>query len=145
MRQTKTLLINYIYYNPVEHSVEALQFAKGFHDANEDLEITALLNKETLVELAQGCPWVAHSHAIDLQEVYERGLGASCFSEIPREWDYVLVNDLAAQENEAGHALGPNERQFLAWYSSSRQRFVARMGHRSIWQPHRYPSPFAYF
>ena len=35
----KTLLINYIYYNPVGHVVEALKFSKGLQEANPDIEI----------------------------------------------------------------------------------------------------------
>lgn len=52
------LLLNYVYYNPVGHVVEALKVAKGYHDANPGLEIEVLLNRRAPVELARACPWI---------------------------------------------------------------------------------------
>ncbi len=49
---TKTLLVNWVYYRPVGHVVEALKLAKGYKLANRDLEVHMMLNADAPVELA---------------------------------------------------------------------------------------------
>ena len=49
-----TLLINWVFYNPVGHLVEAIQHAHGYQQANRDhFSIHLLLNAATPVELAE--------------------------------------------------------------------------------------------
>lgn len=43
----KQILLNFVYYRPVGHAVEALKYAKGYFDAsNGDVEIQLLFNAD---------------------------------------------------------------------------------------------------
>ncbi|MBI3971748.1 MAG: hypothetical protein HY332_10715 [Chloroflexi bacterium] len=53
-----TMLLNYVYYNPVGHVAEALKFARGFHVANPGLQVHLLLNRDAPYELASACDWI---------------------------------------------------------------------------------------
>ena len=50
----QTLLLNWVYYYPVGHAVEALKVAKGYHSANRKVKVSVLLNAETPVVLVDG-------------------------------------------------------------------------------------------
>lgn len=139
-----TLLINHIYWENVGHAVEALKFAKGFYDANDGLEITVLLNKQSPVELADACDWITRAYAIDTREVGAKGLGAPCFEEIPRVWDYVLANDLIVQETRGRQDLGPEQRDFLAWSACADQYFAANRWQGSVWDSREFPASLGY-
>ncbi len=47
---TKTLLVNWVYYKPVGHVVEALKLANGYTVANRDPEVHMMLNGDAPVE-----------------------------------------------------------------------------------------------
>ena len=95
MRATikKTLLLNWIYYRPVGHAVEAMAAAADYAAANPDLEVHLLLNDQTAVELADYCPWVRRAYAIDVEQVAVNGQAASCLKDLPREWDYIVSSE----------------------------------------------------
>ena len=59
----QTLFLNWVYYYPVGHAVEALKVAKGYHSANRKMKVSVLLNAETPVELAEACPWITRAYA----------------------------------------------------------------------------------
>ncbi len=106
----QTLLLNWVYYYPVGHAVEALKVAKGYHSANRKMKVSVLLNAETPVELAEACPWITRAYAIDTHEVATRGLDAPSLRAVPAEWDYVVADertvnspDLFAPETKAFH------------------------------------------
>ena len=62
----KKLLLNFVYYRPVGHAVEALKYAKGYYDANkDDIEIHLLLNADTPVELVDACYWIKKTYSIE--------------------------------------------------------------------------------
>jgi len=85
--------LNWVYYYPVGHAVEAFKTAKGLWNANADVEIHLLLNARTPVELAAGCDWIERVYPIEVEEFAEgRGAGAARLAAIPREWDFI-VND----------------------------------------------------
>tara|TARA_Y100000034_G_scaffold134813_1_gene204403 strand:- start:486 stop:707 length:222 start_codon:yes stop_codon:yes gene_type:complete len=67
------ILINHIYYTPVGHALEALKFAKGFYNANCNIEIHVALNKETTYELAKACPWIKKYYAVDTKDILKNG------------------------------------------------------------------------
>ena len=91
---TKKLLLNYIYYDPVGHVIEALKFAAGLAAANDDLEIHIALNKRAPFELTSACPFIKKTYAIDLDEIRLKGEKASCLKGIPKKWDYIVTNNL---------------------------------------------------
>ena len=106
----KTLLVNHVYYGPVGHVVEALKFARGFHEANSGLEIHVALNRDSPTELAGACPWIKKTYPIDIFEVLEKNVDATCLRQLPREWDYVVTDmrvqhDIARARNLGGYDL----------------------------------------
>lgn len=87
----KKLLLNFVYYRPVGHAVEAPKYAKGYYEGSKgDIEIHLLLNADTPVELAEACPWITKTFAIDIREVMDKKEQAVSLKDIPREWDYVI-------------------------------------------------------
>lgn len=121
----KRLLLNFPYYNPVGHLLEALKYAKGFHAANRDLEVHLAVGQDTAYELAQGCSWIHHTYAIAWQEfVHGPDLDAPCLQVIPREWDYVVENNLLWLQTEGGTAnVGWYEAPIVAYLQTARTAF----------------------
>ncbi|MFA4907349.1 MAG: hypothetical protein WC602_03700, partial [archaeon] len=72
----RKLLINFVYCRPVGHAVEALKCAKGYFEANKNLEVSLLLNSKTPVELASACNWIRKAYSVDVREVSEKGKNA---------------------------------------------------------------------
>jgi hypothetical protein len=85
----KKLLLNYVYWPPVGHVLEAAKYAKGFYDANNNLEISVLLNKDSPNEMIKLCPWIKKTYSIDLSDS-SKGL-----AKIPKKWDYVVIDKRA--------------------------------------------------
>ena len=102
----KKLLLNYIYYPPVGHVVEALRYSFGLSKLNKDLEIYVALNADSPYALTAVCPWIKKTYPMDLQEIKEKGVRASCFKKVPKEWDYILTNELIKKEVEDVTDLG---------------------------------------
>jgi ADP-heptose:LPS heptosyltransferase len=90
----KRLLLNYVYYDPVGHVIEALKFARGLAAANNDLEIYITLNKRAPFELTKACPFIKKVYPIDLYEIMLKGEKANCLKNIPKKWDYIVTNNL---------------------------------------------------
>src|SRR3954447_7747724 len=89
--RTRTLLLNWVYYYPVGHAVEAFKTAKGLSNANDDVEIHLLLNSRTPVELAGACDWIARAYPIDVDEFAGgENKDAACLRDLPRTWDFVV-------------------------------------------------------
>src|SRR5438128_12315129 len=83
-RMKKSLLINWVYYLPAGHLVEAIRNAYAYHVVNKDrVEISLLANAQTPVELARGCPWISRVYEVSLAEVCEKREQASCLQAIP--------------------------------------------------------------
>jgi hypothetical protein len=116
---TTTLLLIAAQYKPTGHVVEALKWAKGYADANEDIRIHLLLHAESPVELALACPWIERAYAVSVDEVAREGAGAACLNAIPRTWDYV-VSSFRFRETSI-RARKPRHRRFgLSARGSSR-------------------------
>lgn len=93
MKMTRTLLLNWIYYRPVGHAVEAMAAAADYAAANPDLEVHLLLNDQTTVELADYCPWVRRAYAIHVEQVAADGQAAACLKDLPSAWDYIVSSE----------------------------------------------------
>jgi len=91
----KKLLINYVYYSPVGHLIEAIKHARGYYEADQDLKISLLVNSETPIEIAVACDWIEEVYPISIKEIAELGEDAAALKVIPRDWDYVLVDPRA--------------------------------------------------
>jgi len=89
----KTLLLNWVYYRPVGHIVEALKLTKGYSLANPDLEIHLLLNSEAPQELAEACPWITKTYPISTKPWWRGGSRAKTIRAIPKQWDYIITDD----------------------------------------------------
>jgi hypothetical protein len=87
---SERLLLNFFYAYPVGHAVEALHYCQGYHAADPAREIAVVLNAETVVRLADFCPFVAASYAIDHPFVDACGDSRSRLAAVPRQWDWVV-------------------------------------------------------
>src|SRR5712692_7215565 len=89
---TKRLLINWVYYLPAGHVVEAIQHAHGYHAANPEVTISLLLNADAgaALRLADGCPWLADVYAVSLAELGAQGQEAPSLRAVPQTWDYII-------------------------------------------------------
>ncbi len=91
--RARTLLLNWVYYHPVGHAVEAFKTAQGLWNANENVEIHLLLNSRTPVELAEACNWITRAYPIDLDQFGEgESEHATCLRNIPETWDFVVTD-----------------------------------------------------
>jgi hypothetical protein len=89
----QSLLLNWVFYEPVGHLVEALQHAHGYHCANADrFELHLMLNAATPVELAEALPWVKRVHAVAPAELATLGAAAPCLAGVPRRFDRVIAD-----------------------------------------------------
>lgn len=89
----RSLLINWVYFRPVGHVIEALRLANSFAAADSGLEISLLLHAESPVELAGCVPTVAHVYAVDPRGGIPHNL--------PRDWDYVFTDPRAGGPSES--------------------------------------------
>jgi hypothetical protein len=83
----KTLLINWVYYRPVGHVIEALRVACDVARANPELRISLMLNAESPAELVECTGCVERVYRVDV----EKGMP----KDLPRDWDYVLTDPRA--------------------------------------------------
>ena len=89
----KKLLLNWAYYRPVGHVVEALKASKGYADANKNIEVHLLLNADSPIELAEACYWIQKTYPISLRDIWNNGDSAQCLKGIPKIWDYVVHDE----------------------------------------------------
>ncbi len=129
-KRPERLLLNWVYYPPVGHAVEALKVAKGYHSANENVAVSVLLNAQTPVELAEACPWIERAYPVDTPDVAARGLDAPSLQAIPAAWDYVVSDERTVYSPEL---FSPDVRAF---HEVARSYFRA-----SRWQGARFQPP----
>ena len=89
----KKFLLNWVYYRPVGHVVEALKLAKGFALANSDIEVYLLLNSASPIELASACDWIKETYPVSLSEIWKDGDKAKTIEDLPKVWDYIITDD----------------------------------------------------
>ena len=122
------LLLNWVYYEPVGHVVEALKVSRGIASANPDVRITLLLNAASPIEIAQAAPWVYETLPMDMAEVGTKGRAAECLGTLRREWDFVVHNELPRREAESGESQGWMETGFRMHREAIDQLVEARRG-----------------
>ena len=83
----KTLLINWVYYRPVGHVIEALRLACDIARANQDVRISLMLNAESPAELAECVDCIEHVYRVRVEEPIPK--------DVPRQWDYVFSDPRA--------------------------------------------------
>lgn len=84
----KSLLINWVYYRPIGHVIEALRLACDIARADAGLRISLALNAEAPAELVECVDCVEHVYRVDVERRFPKDL--------PREWDYVLIDPRAS-------------------------------------------------
>lgn len=133
------ILVNHVYYSPVGHVVEAIRYARGFHDANPGSEVHVALSDGAPWELCDGAPWITGVYRVPVADPGSRGLSVP---EMPREWDYIVDNNLMALEDENSGLLiasskrpegyepsrGWEEEATIAYYARTDAEIVARRG-----------------
>ena len=122
------LLIDWLYWEPVGHMVEALKVSRGLASENSGLRITILLNSRAPLPLAEGCPWVDSVVPIDLSDVQALGADAPCYQGLRPDWDFVIHNELPQREAEDGGCTEWEERAFLAHRDILDERLRPRRG-----------------
>lgn len=85
----KRLLINWVYYRPVGHVIEALRIACDVARANDDVCVSLLLNSESPAELAECVDSIDCVYRVDVEKPIP--------SDFPREWDFVLTDPRAEE------------------------------------------------
>ncbi|MEZ4865865.1 MAG: hypothetical protein R3C14_31415 [Caldilineaceae bacterium] len=87
----KQLLVNWVYYDPAGHVVEALKHAYAYYAPNQDeVDVSLLLNGDSTPALAAPCDWIRTVYPISLSEVVADGDKAACLQGIPQHWDYIV-------------------------------------------------------
>lgn len=140
----KKILINFLYYNSVGHVPEALKYARGYLEANKGVEISIALNKYSPTELTQATPWIKHTYPIDILEVGEKGAKAKTLQQLPRDWDYILIDDRPMKEvglrresvwPKANAKRRQNLNGLLASYAAMDELLDSLHGTFPIWEP----------
>jgi hypothetical protein len=114
MDTRKRLLINWVYYQPVGHAIEAFRYGQAFRNRNPDLEIAIVLNARSAVELGQCLPAIDAVYAVDLDEFEQPASRNVSLERIPQAWDYVFT-DPRHQQPMGWGALDQFEREFRAY------------------------------
>jgi hypothetical protein len=94
----KKLLLNYVYWSPVGHVLEAIKYARGFYESNKNIEISVILNKDSPLELIKLFPWIKKTYSIDLKSKNQN------LEKFNKKWDYIVTDkrarDLYAMSHE---------------------------------------------
>jgi hypothetical protein len=107
-----SLLVNWLYYHPVGHAVEALRIAVAFKAANPDLYIAVLLNAQTATELVSCTTEIDALYTIDLGRP-DAPVESPSIAHIPRDWDYVF--DGRAGQPSGWPALDACQTELRSW------------------------------
>jgi len=142
----KTLLLNFVYWQPVGHVIEAVKYAKGFHDANEDLEISVALNSRSPTELTEGCDWIKNTYPIDVNEIQKKGANSPCLKKIPKEWDYIITENrvILKSKSEGVLKLYRAEKSIFKYLQISKALFKARLGEGVLFHKMKLPKGLKY-
>lgn len=99
----KRLLLNFVYWMPVGHVIEALKYAKGFVDSNKNLEVYVAVNSSSVPELVKACSWVKGVYPIDVENIWKHGEKAKSFASIPKNWDYIVTDKRSKALSDSGY------------------------------------------
>jgi hypothetical protein len=131
-----SILVNHVYYSPVGHVVEAMRYARGFHAANPGSEVHVALSDGAPWELCAGAPWIAGVYRVPVADPNMCDLS---IPEMPREWDYIVDNNLMRLEDEHSEDLvrpdayepparGWEEEATIAYYARADAELLVRRG-----------------
>lgn len=113
----KRLLLNYVYWMPVGHAIEAIKYARGFYEANKDIEIFIALNSSTPIEIVRNIPWIKRVYSIDLNYI------PKSLKKIPKNWDYIINNHRWGNLSSRGY-----EGKMKDYYNLFRDEVSSRRG-----------------
>ena len=116
----KRLLLNFVYWMPVGHVIEAIKYAKGFADSNKNLEIYVALNSASTPELAKSCSWIKEVYSVNVEEIWKNGEKAKSFIAIPKKWDYIVSDNRSKKLANSGY-----EQKLNNYYKLAQKCFVA--------------------
>jgi hypothetical protein len=88
----RRLLINWVYYNPIGHAIEAYRYAQAFRNADPALEIAVALNSTTAIELGACLPGIDAVFPIDLSDFAPGARHHPSLARLPRDWDFVFTD-----------------------------------------------------
>ena len=92
-----SVLVNFVYAQPVGHAIEALHYANGYHAADPSRRIGVVLNAKTPAELAEWCPFIEEVHTIDLDLFDPATDTRDQLARISQHWDHVVNDARSAQ------------------------------------------------
>lgn len=141
----KNLLLNWVYYKPVGHVVEALNLAAGFHSANPDFEIHLALNSLSACELTAGCTWIKGTYPVDVRQLVENKNWTP--QGMPQSWDYIVSDyrpEIEASHDPQGTVLGWEEQGMLNWLQLIETQFQAADGKLKYGYGHKLPQGLHY-
>ena len=124
----KKLLINFVYYHPVGHVVEAIKYTKGFKEANSELEIHVALNKYTATNLTEGAPWIEKTYLVDVYGFLNKIKDHSTLNSIPKDWDYVMTDNRLLLDNKDVTELGKDEEAMINYHNLAEVHLNAKKG-----------------
>jgi hypothetical protein len=118
-----SVLVNFVYAQPVGHAVEALQYCLGYHAADPSRRIGVVLNADTPAEMATWCPFVDEVHTIRL-DLFDPATDArDQLRAIAQDWDHVVRD---------GRMALPEQRKFFpglaAYYDQADAYFTGEKG-----------------
>src|SRR5579862_5429473 len=87
---SESLFVNYVYFAPIGHVIEALHYCHGYHVANPDLRIALALNANSPLELVGLCPYVDTLYPVTLDPADAAADPADELARVPRAWDHVV-------------------------------------------------------
>lgn len=138
----RRLLLNYVYYTPIGHVLEALKFANTFYKSNKDLEISVALSSASPYALAHGCKAINKVYPVDLDELLEYGEKAKSVLRIPKNWDYIITNDII--RHQISGKPGWMEGAFFRYLDVANKRFHARIAKGTCYWENNFPKPLKY-
>ena len=130
----KKLLLNFVYWMPVGHVIEAIKYAKGFADSNKNLDIYVALNSATTIELAKACSWIKEVYSINIENIL------SSFQNIPKKWDYIVSDKRSQNLGNSGY-----EQKMKRYYDLCEKHFSASWkGYTKCWYGKDLPEELKY-
>lgn len=111
---SSTLLVNFVYCQPIGHAVEALHYAHGYHRADPDRRISVALNQATAHELAGYAEFVEQTYPIPVDVFDGAADHSAALATLPSTWD-VVVSDFRGYD-PAQRSLFPG---LASWFDAS--------------------------
>ncbi len=136
----KRLLLNFVYWMPVGHVVEALKYTKGFIDSNRGIEVYVAINSASTPELLNECSWIKGVYPVNVEEIWKYGEKAKSFVKIPKEWDYIVTDKRSKKLADSGY-----EQKMKKYHLLVQNNFIAYWkGYTDSWYSEGLPRGLSY-